>query len=262
MRIAVMMSGLPRYIDRNKKLMEGFYGDHEVDYFVHAWFDPEKENEDASWHSYKTKIDKAIPEKINKYYAPKKQLLERQRDFYVPREYHFNTGWPQPNFVAYSHFYSLKRVNELRKQYERENNIKYDMVVKHRFDVYIACEIKWEEYDLNSVYLPDNCNVWTELYDDVQFNDMFAFSKPENMDVYCSPFDRIDELYTNNFLRFSCENFLTYVLLEKDINVVPLRFNRSFILREVETYDLHWGRTFSDEEELKRMRVYGRDKNP
>jgi len=62
-------------------------------------------------------------------------------------------------------------------------------------------------------------------------------------------------------MRFSCENFLTYVLLENDVNVVPLRFNRSFILREVETYDLHWGRTFSDEEELKRMRVYGRNKN-
>lgn len=256
MKIAVMMSGLPRYIDRNKNLMQGFYGDNEVDYFVHGWFDPEKENEDASWHSYKTKIDKQIPKKIKECYNPKKMLLERQRDFHVPREYNFNTNWPQPKFVTYSHFYSIKRANELRKQYERENNIKYDMVVKHRFDVYIACKVNWEEYDLEKLYLPDNCNVWTELYDDVQFNDMFAFSKPENMDVYCSVFDNIDKMYTENFMRFSCENFLAYTLLNADINVVPLRFNRSFILREVETYDLHWGRTVSDEEELKSLRAY------
>lgn len=253
MRIAALLSGMPRYVDKGQILMKDFFKGHEVDYFVHGWFDPEKTEEQKSWHNFSRTIDKEIPEKITKHYNPKLMILEPQRKFEIKKDYKYNTGWPQPYFICYSHFYSCKMVNELRKKYERDNNVKYDMVVRMRFDMYIGCKIDWDGYDLNNLYLPDNCNVWTELYDDVQFNDMFAFSKPENMDVYFSVFDRIDEIYSTNHLRFSCENFLAYVLLESDINVIPMRFNRSFLLRDTETYDLHFGFNAPSEQYLVDM---------
>ena len=70
---------------------------------------------------------------------------------------------------------------------------------------------------------------------------MIAFSKPENMDVYCDVFDNIDDMYMNHTMRFSCENFLAYQLLSHNIDVVPVCFTKAFLLREDNTYDLTMG---------------------
>ena len=73
---------------------------------------------------------------------------------------------------------------------------------------------------------------------------MFAFSKPENMNIYCDTFYNIDKFYMENFLRFSCENFLSYQLLSNNIDVVPLNFSRSFMLRGDFVYDLTVGKVY------------------
>jgi|UniRef100_A0A6C0IZ50 hypothetical protein len=37
--------------------------------------------------------------------------------------------------------FKIKLCNELRKEYEQENNIKYDIVIKTRFDVYYESKL-------------------------------------------------------------------------------------------------------------------------
>ncbi len=244
MKIAVLLSGMPTFLDQSKLYTRNLFKGHEVDYFCHAWFDKNKKEEDKSWHNMEIKIDLNTEEKILDLYKPKKYLLEVQRQFEIPRNYSFNTGWPQPFFIVYSHFYSLKTANLLRLMYEKENNVKYDIVVKMRYDIVIANKIEWEKYDLNKLYLHNNCNCWYDLYDDASFNDMFAFSKPENMNIYCDTFYNIDKFYMENFLRFSCENFLSYQLLSNNIDVVPLNFSRSFMLRGDFVYDLTVGKVY------------------
>lgn len=244
MRIAVLLSGMPRYLDQSKAYSRNLFKGHEVDYFCHAWFDKNKKAEEKSWHNIEIKTDLNTEEKILELYQPKKYLLEPQRQFELPRDYNFNTGWPQPFFIVYSHFYSLKTANLLRLMYEKENNIKYDIVIKSRYDIVIANKIEWEKYDLNKLYLHNNCNCWYDLYDDVSFNDMFAFSKPENMNIYCDTFYNIDKIYMENFIRFSCENFLSYQLISNNVDVMPLNFSRMFMLRGEIIYDLTVGKTY------------------
>lgn len=241
MKIAVLLTGMPRYLDRNKVLMKDFFNGHEVDYFCHAWFNKNKKTEEKSWHKTNITIDPDTEDKILDIFKPKNYLIESQRQFELPRNYNFNTSWPQPFFIVYSHFYSVKTANLLRLAYEKETGTKYDVVFKTRYDLFIGNKIRWEQYDLNKLYLHDNCNCWAELYDDVSFNDMVAFSKPENMNVYCDVFDNIDKMYTEHQMRFSCENFLAYQLLSHNIDVVPVCFTRAFLLREDNTYDLSMG---------------------
>jgi hypothetical protein len=241
MKIAVLLTGMPRYLDTNKVLMKDFFKGHEVDYFCHAWFDKTKKTEEKSWHKTNINIDPHTEEKIVEIFKPKNYLLEPQRQFELPRNYNYNTGFQQPFFIVYSHFYSVKTANMLRLAYEKETGVKYDVVFKLRYDLFIGNKLRWEQYDLNKLYLHDNCNTWSELYDNVSFNDMIAFSKPENMNVYCDVFDNIDSMYMNNQMRFSCENFVAYQLLSHDIDVVPIYFTRALLLRENNTFDLSVG---------------------
>ena len=64
MKIAVLLTGMPRYLDRNKVLMKDFFKGHEVDYFCHAWFDKNKKTEEKSWHKTNITIDPNTEEKI------------------------------------------------------------------------------------------------------------------------------------------------------------------------------------------------------
>lgn len=241
MKIAVLLTGMPRYLDRINVLMKDFFKGHEVDYFCHAWFDKNKKAEEKSWHKTIITTDPGTEEKIIKYFNPKNYLVEPQRQFELPRNYTYNTSWPQPFFIVYSHFYSLKIANQLRLSYEKETGTKYDVVFKNRYDMFIGNKINFEEWDLNKLYLHDNCNSWADLYDDASFNDMVAFSKPENMNIYCDVFDHIDKIYMENQIRFSCENFLSYHLISNNVDVQPVCFSKAFILREKNTYDLTMG---------------------
>lgn len=245
MKIAVLLTGMPRYLEQSKLYSRNLFKGHEVDYFCHAWFDKTKKTEEKSWHKTEIKTDLNTEQKIIDNYNPKSYLIEPQRQFELPRNYNYNTSWPQPFFIVYSHFYSVKTANLLRRIYEKENNIKYDLVIKLRYDVVIANKVDWTSYDLNKLYVHNNCNCWYDLYDDVSFNDMIAFSSPENMNVYCDTFYNIDKIYMENFIRFSCENFLSYQLISNNIDVVALNFSRAFMLRGDITYDLTVGKVCS-----------------
>jgi hypothetical protein len=70
---------------------------------------------------------------------------------------------------------------------------------------------------------------------------MVAFSKPDNMNIYCDVFDNIDKMYMENQMRFSCENFVAHQLLSNNIDVVPIQLTRAYLLRDENTYDLSIG---------------------
>lgn len=57
------------------------------------------------------------------------------------------TNYPV-NLDIYSQLRKVKLCNELRKEYEQENNIKYDIVIKTRFDVYYESKL-----NLNKILL-------------------------------------------------------------------------------------------------------------
>ena len=52
-------------------------------------------------------------------------------------------------FSAVSQALSLKKSIELKEQYEKENNINYDIIISYRYDILLWKEIKLENYDLN-----------------------------------------------------------------------------------------------------------------
>ncbi len=81
--------------------------------------------------------------------------------------------------------------NELRKEHEKKNNIKYDWVIRTRFDLKYNFDPltieKLSTLQKDIMYLPPKINSNCH-------NDQFALSSPELMDIYCFPFTHIKEM--------------------------------------------------------------------
>jgi hypothetical protein len=92
---------------------------------------------------------------------------------------------------TYDHLRKVNECNEIRKKYEIENNIKYDLVVKTRFDLMYFNPVDWNmcldgklHFDYGACFgYPNDC---------------LCISKPEIMDIYAGRFSKFDEMFDTN----------------------------------------------------------------
>lgn len=148
--------GLPKM----KELMINKYG---MDVFIHGWVkDLSKKNQ------------------LQNDFTPKKMIVENQRTFQdevskisnyreIISDYvkHINPGVSQHelnqitpttlNFIPirFSYSYSFNRVLELKSQYEKENNFKYDLVIVSRFDILLKEVPNFYTLDTKHLYFLD-----------------------------------------------------------------------------------------------------------
>jgi hypothetical protein len=122
---------------------------------------------------------------------------------------------------------SWKSSNDLRLQYEKEKNIKYDRVIRTRLDIKLFDPFPREinEYDLNYLYVPD-----FHSFACVQGkgrNDRFAFGNSKNITIYSNMIDNIRQ-YSKEGHIIHAESTLYYHLNKQNIKVklCPIRFTR------------------------------------
>ena len=95
---------------------------------------------------------------------------------------------------VYSMMYSMLKVNELRENYETKNNMKFDCVIRARFELRFN---KWfpdavfnlENYDLQYLWQSH-----TNVHPKYGLNDCLAFSNSSIMSHYMSVYNHINEL--------------------------------------------------------------------
>ncbi len=98
-------------------------------------------------------------------------------------------------------FYGIHQANRLRQEWERHNNIKYDLIFRLRPDLIyngpIELNNKLEDINngvlfLNSIYLSG----WESSIDEegMSYGDMFAFGNRDKMSQFCSLYPNTDEL--------------------------------------------------------------------
>ena len=177
MKIALCLSGQARSVKQGyefvkKNLLDG----NDVTVFCHVWESPEV----VDIELYKPEalmIEKPLTNDLSKYTR-------------VPP--------PQPNWkvkdparAAWNLLYSLKVANELKNVYEEEEQMKFDWVIRSRYDFALNTQIPFAELDNTKLYVP-NCRM-TPARD--FGNDQFAFSSSENMDKYADGFNHIEKNY-------------------------------------------------------------------
>ena len=170
MRIALCLSGIVGKLYTNKKR---YSWEQDVDFRIgHYHYKKHiidvNDNVDVFIHSWDTKYENQMV----KTYNPKKYKFEKQIIFDKDDIRHHSIE---------SRWFGAKQVNDLKSEYEKENDFIYDVVMWSRFDVGFFKDLIFSKVkDLNNLYIPKsnppNMNQPTVL-------DYWYFSSSENMDI-------------------------------------------------------------------------------
>ena len=102
---------------------------------------------------------------IKMLYQPIKSIIEKQITFKIP---YYVKGRRSRKQSHYSRWYSNMRVNQLRREYENENNFKYDFVMTTRFDLAFETDVIFNNFDNRFFY----AGKWSAVFDQNN-NDLF-----------------------------------------------------------------------------------------
>jgi|TARA_Y100000034_G_scaffold11714_1_gene12259 hypothetical protein len=165
-----------------KSIDKNILKNNDVDIFLFSWHLDEKDS-------------------LKKIYKPKKSLFMKQINFDVPS--HLKEGADSVRVQAhYSRWYGFNEVMKLRREYEQENNIKYDLVINARFDMYWNKPIDFSQLNVNDVHLATELensattpthpagfapNNWAHMIDHV------IVMNPSDTDRFATMFDKLDE---------------------------------------------------------------------
>ena len=171
-----------------------------------ACFDSYKEkiidvnNCDIFMHTWAVKHEKIL----RNLYQPKKAIFEPQKVFVKIQN---------KAIAARSRWYSTQQVLRLKKQYEEENNFKYDWVMLLRYDVIFFTEIDFSKFKPEYFYVsnmnmcpsrPITIEKTPKLFgrithpDNITFDlkiieDLWMFSNSNYMDIFSTLYDYLDE---------------------------------------------------------------------
>jgi len=111
-------------------------------------------------------------------------------------------------------YYKIMKACELKSEYEKENNFKYDVVIRARLDFILEDYVvgEWIKKDLSkSIVLPiDRFNHKKPM---LITNDKYFASNSENMDNMCNIYNCINQ-YSQNGVKIEGQNLCNYKIRE------------------------------------------------
>ncbi len=164
---------------------------NDVDVFIHSW---SQHLEDEIVDLYKPKLhrfqeQKMFEEEIDMPARFSKVPHDKRKDY---------------RFRSLSRWYSVKQSLELKAEYERSNNFKYDCVIITRFDTLFFVDLNFNNYDLKYLY----ASHWNSPQDSpynpgkkadrinrsertTAFLDIWFFSNSATMDVFAKIYEGV-----------------------------------------------------------------------
>lgn len=204
MKIALCLYGQIRDLKQGyTEYLNHILSRYNVDIFAHLW---ETETSEVN--------------EFIKLYNPKSFKIEPQVAFDMNRYSNaYGVAKHHPNsfkaaFNSLSQFYSLYQVCHLRREYEQQNNIQYDLCIKGRLDIWFKfLNINLDELDLTGYNVP--CDPAGFIY-----NDVIAFATPDIIDLVANKYIKINEWYDQGDYNFIPESVTNKVLTNNNITII------------------------------------------
>jgi len=192
----------------------------------------------ATFPNYMNRLEQnkiITPEKLQEMYNPKKFVIETEPEI---KDYDnfFNVSVPEKlqekepkSQWARQLFYKIYECNELKKSVEKEENFKYDLVIRLRPDLSIGGSIDLDFLN-NSLYY----RIRT-IDPSYQISDQFFYGDSLTMDKTCDLFKNINTLWSdysnnNSHHKYYWAEGLFYTYMKKshpDINLYSYRTEAS-----------------------------------
>ena len=239
MKVALILSGQPRNIPFGYDFFQNTLLSHyDVDVFAHTWFDPNNlSTQSVIPGRQHLSLDPNAINYISELYKPKELLVELPKTWTEMCEFtdkvftNAHTWADQANIIpqakvyssniTHSMFYSIMMSNLLKEQYAVENDIKYDVVIRGRFDC-----APHNILNLNDVDFSNDVYYYQELFQpDGMVSDWFGMGSPTVMNYYASLYFNIYHLVkqSNEIDGYWCnELLLKHHLLNGKIKSQPI----------------------------------------
>jgi hypothetical protein len=235
MKIAVCFSGGIRYPHIGLKSLQKIIPNDFVKIFIHTWSVSDRESflKTVAGLEYKEK-DKTLDDNYSFLQRYNCELLLVEK--YDTCKIRFDELYKSLKFSEYhrddvgpiSMHYSISKSNQLRQQYEKENGITFDWVIRMRFDS------DFEDKTLDLTKLSGDLCIpeGEDWYDGI--NDQFAIGTSYGMNVYCNFYNNLSRLQS---CIYHPETMLRRHLEIENINVTrfdfPVRINNKIDFRKV-----------------------------
>lgn len=211
MKAALFLSGQPRAAVWNaSRINDYLIKNNNIDVFLHAWYDPKDLNfyqRDPNHFGKSADID--LDKRLIEIYNPKKYIFDVPKYWFNNNMYCteenikqcFSYGLNDPKGIDYfsrhivnsshSQWYSNFKVNTLCEEYCIENNIKYDVIIKLRYDVSPTKHI-----DLDSITINTNTIYYQDLNQPLDMvSDWFAMGTQPTMSKWCLLYFFIEDMF-------------------------------------------------------------------
>jgi hypothetical protein len=151
-----------------ESVKKNFLDLYDMDIFCHIWH----KNDHSPQKSFYSGI-------VHSQYHTEK--IHKVIDFYKPLSFKYEEPYIPEN--PKSMMCSFMKSNNLKREYEENNGIKYDVVIKSRFDIFFSRPFVIEDVEDKTIYLinrPGGCG---------GYNDWVCYGNSETMNTYMETFE-------------------------------------------------------------------------
>ena len=226
-KIALCISGYLRTFEEcYPTILKNIIQDNDVDIFIHTY------NKIGNSSGWRHPID--LSEDINMEFLESIPYIKMMRvENWDNIKYKFNEFkkiHPQTTNINVigTIFYKIYMCNQLRKEYEIENNVKYDLIIRMRGDQIFEKKINldfpenkilinsypWGDEDYVHHFISEDCGTDGGRNETEWINDRFAVGNSDNIDYLCDLYNHFGELIES--ARFVELEHLLYLHLMKN----------------------------------------------
>ena len=195
MKIAILIAGFLRSFENNlEHLKNNLLQNHNTDIYIHK---TKNENNDK----YNNTNDW---EHVKKIVTPK--VVIETDDVNLNENSNYNNILNQ--------FYKFYILNKIKNATEKEENIKYDVVIKWRPDILLNNKIDFTNIDQNTIYIPTDSKIdksKLQNLSDKHVCDIIAYGDNNSMNYYFNFYKHLDKLIKKHGY---CSETLLYHYLE------------------------------------------------
>lgn len=263
-KIAVVINGHLRTFEKTyKSFVKNILYDNtnNVDVFIHTWETLGAQPSRGREHDigYDTISTKSKTSEIENIFRPKTIIIDSYDIKNIILDYTKMAKLTQAEYKGFygdnlndycSMLYSMNQSIMLMNNYEKINNIKYDIVIKYRPDILSVQKVDITNYAYtdNVVYTPNIATYYTN-----GMNDQMAIGNGEVMKSYMSIYTKIIQYLNGHVINpLRPETLMRYHLTKNNIHITPINWTY-YILRCTGGYLVPQGANMALKDDVRKI---------